>query len=65
MLVVPSPATSYSSSQPEKKYKSVALARALFEIFLGDSPVVNGAKEEWAAGAKLLLESEEVKRNLK
>lgn len=64
VLVVPSPSPSYSSTQPEKKYKSAALARALLEIFLGDSPVVQGAKEEWAAGAKLLLESEQVKRNL-
>jgi hypothetical protein len=64
VLVVPSPSASYASSTPEKKYKSAALARALMEIFLGDTPVVQGAKEEWAAGAKLLLESEQVKRNL-
>lgn len=65
VLVVSNPPTSYSSFQPERKYKSISLSRALFEIFLGDSPVVIGAKEEWARGAKLLLESEVVKRNLK
>lgn len=41
-----------------------ALSRGLFELFLGEEQVVAGGHAAWAAGAKLLLESENVKRNL-
>ena len=39
------------------------LGRALFETYLGDSSVVPAGRAVWAAGARALLESEEVKRD--
>jgi hypothetical protein len=65
VLVVPSAATSYSASKPELSIKSVALCRGLFEIFLGAEPAIPEGRKVWAAGAKNLLESENVKRNIK
>ncbi|KAG2453671.1 hypothetical protein HYH02_001884 [Chlamydomonas schloesseri] len=52
----------YGTATPELRISSAALGRGLFEIFLGDSPVVPEAKTEWIKGAKQLLDSENVKR---
>jgi hypothetical protein len=41
---------------------SIGLCRGLFEIFLGSASVVPEARKAWAAGARSLLESEEVNR---
>ncbi|KAF8068306.1 FAP3 [Scenedesmus sp. PABB004] len=46
---------------PKNKLHSEGFARALFELFLGDGSVVADAKPVWAAGAKQLLESEQIK----
>lgn len=40
----------------------MALCRALFEVFLGNESVVPDARKVWAAGARSLLDSENVKR---
>lgn len=42
---------------------SASLCRALFEVYLGSSPVVPEAKKEWAKGARALLDSEKVRRD--
>ncbi|PSC74267.1 chalcone-flavanone isomerase [Micractinium conductrix] len=41
---------------------SAGLCRGLFEIFLGSSSVVPDARKEWAAGARKLLESDDIRR---
>lgn len=41
---------------------SKGFPRALFELFLGEASIVPAARGVWAAGAKQLLESEQVKR---
>jgi hypothetical protein len=49
---------------PELAVQSPGLGRALFETFLGESSVVGPAgRAAWAAGARALLASEEVKRD--
>lgn len=52
----------YAQAQPELRIRSATLCRALFELFLGGSPVVPDARADWVKGAKLLLDSENVKR---
>ncbi len=47
---------------PQHRVASEGFARALFELFLGEGSVVSAAKPVWAAGARALLESEQVKR---
>lgn len=42
---------------------SPGLGRALFETYLGEASVVPAGRAAWAAGARALLESEEVKRD--
>jgi hypothetical protein len=42
--------------------RSPSLCRGLFEVFMGEASVVKGAREVWAAGARNLLDSENVKR---
>jgi hypothetical protein len=53
----------YARTQPDERIKSPSLCRALFEIYLGGSPVIPEAIGTWAAGTKKLLESENEKRN--
>eukprot|EP00775_Hariotina_reticulata_P012788 gene12788-12916_t len=65
--VVLLPAESASSADlqtiaPKNRLRSEGFCRALFELFLGAQSVVSDAKPVWAAGAKELLESEQVKR---
>ena len=50
---------------PEMRVASPGLARALYEIFLGDDSVVAPARAVWAAGARELLDSENVKRDVR
>lgn len=47
---------------PQKRLKSQGFSRALFELFLGENSIVPAARPVWAAGAKELVESEQVKR---
>jgi hypothetical protein len=53
---------SYASTVPQITIASAGLARGLFEMFLGSGAVVPDARAAWVEGAKLLLESEQVKR---
>lgn len=50
-------------AKPELVIKSAAMARGLFEVFLGEASVVTDARAAWVEGAKLLLESDTVKRD--
>ncbi len=52
----------FTGLQPEVRIRSPGLARAFFELFLGERDLVPGARPVWAAGSKGLLESEIVKR---
>lgn len=52
----------WESKAPDLTVASASLARGLFEIYLGGSPIVPEARAEWAKGARLLLESDNVKR---
>jgi hypothetical protein len=47
---------------PKDVLKSPGFSRALFELFLGENSIVAAARPVWAAGAKDLVESEQVKR---
>lgn len=47
---------------PGLTIKSAGMARALFEVFLGEASSVPAARAEWVKGTKLLLESDTVKR---
>jgi hypothetical protein len=53
----------YSRTQPDERLESPSLCRALYEVYLGSSPVVPDAIGVWAAGTKRLLESENEKRS--
>lgn len=53
----------YSQAQPDLKIDSPGLCRALFEVYTGSNSVVPDAKVTWAEGAKLLLDSDEVRRS--
>lgn len=44
---------------PGKRIESSSLCRALYEIFMGEDPVIPDGKKTWAAGARLLLASQE------
>ena len=50
-------------AQPDERLESPSLCRALYEVYLGSSPVVPDAIGVWAAGTKRLLESENEKRS--
>jgi hypothetical protein len=47
---------------PQLRIKSAGLARALFELYLGDGSVVPEGRGAWAAGARELLDSDSVNR---
>lgn len=53
----------FSTAKPDLQIESPGLCRALFEVYLGQNTVVPEAKASWVAGAKALLDSEEVRRN--
>lgn len=48
---------------PDISIDSLALSRALFDFYLGESGIIPDAKKEWAKGAKALLDSEKTKRD--
>uniref|UniRef100_A0A383VLI9 Chalcone-flavonone isomerase family protein n=1 Tax=Tetradesmus obliquus TaxID=3088 RepID=A0A383VLI9_TETOB len=50
---------------PKNRLRSEGFCRALFELFLGGESVVADARPVWAAGARELLESERVKREMR
>jgi hypothetical protein len=56
------PAVNWLGGVPEKSIESPALSRALLEVWLGENSVVPNAKPVFAAGAKALLESENIRR---
>jgi len=58
----PSGSVNWLSGVPEKSIESPALVRALLEVWLGENGVVPAAKPVIAAGAKALLESENIRR---
>lgn len=49
--------------QPDVRFESPSLCRALFEIFLGETPIIPDAIGRWAEGTKNLLESENERRS--
>ena len=55
-------AVDYSTRSPDLTIASPGLCRALFEVYLGASSVVPDARASWVAGAKALLDSDNVKR---
>eukprot|EP00191_Tetraselmis_sp_GSL018_P003071 CAMPEP_0177600390 /NCGR_PEP_ID=MMETSP0419_2-20121207/13595_1 /TAXON_ID=582737 /ORGANISM="Tetraselmis sp., Strain GSL018" /LENGTH=292 /DNA_ID=CAMNT_0019093375 /DNA_START=77 /DNA_END=955 /DNA_ORIENTATION=- len=48
---------------PDKVIESPGLCRALLEVWLGENSVTPGAKPVFAAGARALLESENIRRD--
>jgi len=54
--------TNLETIAPKNRMRSEGFCRALFELFLGGESLVADAKPTWAAAAKELLESEQVKR---
>lgn len=59
----PRPDSFTSDLQPDLRIPSAGFARAMYEVFLGQSSVVPDVKPEWAKGAKALLESDKIKRD--
>lgn len=53
----------YSTVQPDARFESPSLCRALFEIFLGEKPIIPDAIGRWAEGTKKLLDSENDRRS--
>lgn len=51
------------SASPDLSIPSASLCRSLFEVFLGSAAVIPEAKKEWAAGARALLDSDNVRRD--
>ena len=49
--------------QPDERFESPSLGRALFEIYLGEKPVISDAVGRWAEGTKQLLDSENERRS--
>jgi hypothetical protein len=49
--------------QPDARFESPSLCRALFEIFLGEKPIIPDAIGRWAEGTKKLLDSENDRRS--
>jgi hypothetical protein len=52
-----------TSCLAQLRIPSPGLARALFELYLGDSSVVPEGRPAWAAGARELLDYDAVKRD--
>ena len=53
----------FMQAKPELRIESPMLCRALFETYLGSESVVPEARAAWAAGARSLLASEQVRRD--
>ena len=52
-----------AQAKPALRVDSPMLCRALFEVFLGADSIVPDARSAWAAGARALLSSEQVRRD--
>lgn len=52
----------WETRAPALTVASPSLARGLFEVYLGGTPLVPEARAAWAKGARLLLDSDDVKR---
>lgn len=63
VAISPSPQETYTSIKPPLTINSGAMARALFELYLGSSAVVPEARKAWVQGVKNLLDYENVKRS--
>ncbi|BDA46693.1 probable chalcone-flavonone isomerase [Coccomyxa sp. Obi] len=63
VAVLPPGTTDYSLAKPELRVESPMLCRALFEVYMGSESVVPDARAAWAAGARTLLASEQVRRD--
>ena len=50
-------------AKPQLRVESPMLCRALFEVYLGGDSVVPEARSAWAGGARMLLSSEQVRRD--
>ncbi len=57
------PQNTLAQARPQLRVESPMLCRALFEVFLGSESVVPDARAAWAAGARALLSSEQVRRD--
>jgi hypothetical protein len=55
-------AVDWETRAPALTVASPSLARGLFEVYLGGTPLVPEARAAWARGARLLLDSDDVKR---
>lgn len=62
-VVAPGESKDLVATAPELRIASPGLARALFELYLGDASVVPEGRPVWAVGAKELLEYDAVKRD--
>jgi hypothetical protein len=65
VVILPAEAAASTNLQtiaPKNKMRSEGFCRALFELFLGSESLVADTKPIWAAAARELLESEQVKR---
>ncbi|GBF91104.1 chalcone-flavanone isomerase [Raphidocelis subcapitata] len=62
LVVPPGAGVDLETTAPQLRISSPGLARALFELYLGDGSIVPEGRAEWARGARALLESDEVKR---
>jgi hypothetical protein len=60
---VKTPQNTLAQARPQLRVESPMLCRALFEVFLGSESVVPDARAAWAAGARALLSSEQVRRD--
>ena len=49
--------------QPDARFESPSLCRALFEIYLGEKPIIPDTIGRWAEGTKKLLDSENERRS--
>jgi hypothetical protein len=58
----PTPKPAPQSERQQLQIASPGLARALFELYLGDASLVPDGRAAWAGGARELLDSETVKR---
>jgi hypothetical protein len=62
-IVEPGASVNLETIAPKNRIPASGLSRAFFEMFLGSAPTVPEAIPLWVAGAKELLDSENVKRD--
>ncbi|KAI8471992.1 MAG: chalcone isomerase [Monoraphidium minutum] len=62
-ILAPGDAKDLVTTAPELRVPSPGLARALFELYLGDASITPEARPAWAAGARELADCDAVKRD--